>query len=54
MLEETDLAGDGEPAEENNAAPGAGGVLTPATAMGDELVARLRATGQHSIDVVER
>jgi len=35
-------------------APGAGGVLTPATALGDELVARLRATGQHSIDVVER
>ena len=33
--------------------PGEGGVLTPTTALGDELVRRLRATGEHSLDVVQ-
>lgn len=32
---------------------GEGGVLTPTTALGDELVRRLRATGEHSLDVLE-
>ena len=34
--------------------PGEGGVLTPTTALGAELVRRLRATGEHSLDVVQR
>jgi short subunit dehydrogenase-like uncharacterized protein len=38
---------------ERAAVPGEGGVLTPTTALGDELVRRLRATGEHSLDVVE-
>lgn len=34
--------------------PGSGGVLTPATALGDALVERLRATGEHSIELSDR